>query len=276
MAFAPLPAAPLPVAPLPAASLPVAPGAPFAAPPAPSPAAPGAPFAAPPAAPVLPVAPPGGLARLARSHVGKKALMASTGLFVAGWSLAHVAGNLLIFRGPRALEQYAALLRRSGPLLWAVRGLLAFSLAVHVVAALRLTLAAARARPVAYAARGVREASGLAARSMRYGGAFLLAFLAYHLAHVYAGFGHASFVDGDVSGNMVRGLREAPAAIAYLGSALALGLHLAHGAWSGPKSLGLAERAPRPLRRRGALALGLAVGLGFAAVPVAILVGRVR
>jgi succinate dehydrogenase cytochrome b subunit len=220
-------------------------------------------------------APPGALARLFGSHVGKKALMASTGLFLAGWSAAHVAGNLLIFRGPGALEQYAALLRKSGPLLWGVRSLLAFSVAVHAYAALRLSLAASRARPSPYVARH-HEAASFASRSMRAGGLFLLAFLGYHLAHVYAGFGHASFVEGDVTGNMTRGLREAPAAIVYLGSALALGLHLSHGFWSSPKSLGLVERSPRPFRRTGALAFALAVGLGFASVPAAIAAGWLR
>ncbi|HEU4409958.1 MAG TPA: succinate dehydrogenase cytochrome b subunit [Polyangiaceae bacterium] len=249
--------------------------------PAPFPPSPPAPpaFAAPPA-PARPAAlasevPPAGLRRLWGSHVGKKALMASTGFFLAGWSLAHLAGNLLIFRGPGALEQYAAFLRKSGPLLWTVRGLLAFSIAVHVVAALRLSLAARRARPSRYVVRS-HEAASFASRLMGAGGVFLLAFLGYHLAHVYAGFGHASFVDGDVTGNMARGLREALAAIAYLGSALALGLHLSHGGWSGPKSLGLAGSSTRPFRRRGAIALGLAVGLGFAAVPLAIVAGWVR
>ena len=131
-----------------------------------------------------------------RTTVDTKLAMAVSAIVLTGYMLIHVLGNLLIFAGPAWINGYGALLHATGPLLWAVRLVLFAALVVHVLAALRLTLDARRARPVPYA-RLVPQASTLASRTMRWTGLVLLLFAAYHTPQMTAGWGHPHFVPGD-------------------------------------------------------------------------------
>ena len=103
---------------------------------------------------------------LYETTVGKKALMAVTGVILFGFVVVHLLGNLQIFQGPERLNRYAELLRRAGSLLWVARGVLLFSVGVHILAAVQLTVRNWRARPQRYAKRRYREAD-YAARTGR-------------------------------------------------------------------------------------------------------------
>jgi succinate dehydrogenase / fumarate reductase cytochrome b subunit len=116
------------------------------------------------------------------SSLGSKYLMAITGLALTGFVIAHMAGNLLIYAGPDALNSYAQNLKTHPSLLWTARlGLLAVFV-VHLVVAIRLRLANRQARPVRYQYEQTLQASW-ASRHMMLTGLVLLTFIVYHLAH---------------------------------------------------------------------------------------------
>jgi succinate dehydrogenase / fumarate reductase cytochrome b subunit len=207
--------------------------------------------------------------------VGRKALVAGSGLLLWLWVVVHVAGNLTLFSGPATADGYAAALRQTPAALWAVRAGLAAAAVVHVAGVVSLARAGRAARP-RHHAHAAHRASTVAARTMRVGGALLLAFVVYHLLHLTLGFFHPGFLRGHVYANVVMGLRPAWVAAIYVAAAVLLGLHLFHGLWAAARSLGVwPEGAAR--RRRPAVALvSAAVALGFASVPLAVLAGWLR
>ena len=214
------------------------------------------------------------LRALWRSTVGKKALVAASGLILCLWVILHVAGNLTVFSGPQAADGYAASLRRVPAALWAVRIGFVVAAAVHVAGVVSLTRADRAARP-RHQARGPR-ASTWAARSMRVGGALLLAFVIFHVLHLTFGVRLPGFLPGHVYANVVRGLHSPLMAGVYIGAALLLGLHLFHGLWAAMRSLGVLPDGAVRHRRPAVAALSAAVALGFASVPLAVLAGWLR
>ena len=209
-----------------------------------------------------------------RSTVGRKALAAVSGLALFGWVALHVAGNLTLFRGAAATDGYAAALHAMPAALWAVRVALALALGVHVAAVASLARAARAARP--RAGRAASPLSAIASRTMRVGGALLLAFVAGHVLHLTLGVAHPAFHPGHVYANVVRGLGPVWVGVVYVGAAALLGLHLFHGLRAMAVSLGLRLDATARERRPVAAALSAAVAVGFAAVPLAVLTGWLR
>jgi succinate dehydrogenase / fumarate reductase cytochrome b subunit len=120
------------------------------------------------------------------SSLGKKYVMAVTGLLLVGFVITHMAGNLLIFAGPDALNSYAQTLKARPPLLWAARAGLALVFVLHVWFGTRLALENRAARPRRYVYEDTLQASW-ASRHMMLTGLVLLAFILYHLAHFTLG-----------------------------------------------------------------------------------------
>ncbi|MGH7499944.1 MAG: succinate dehydrogenase cytochrome b subunit [Gemmatimonadales bacterium] len=211
------------------------------------------------------------------SSVGKKTVMAVTGLIGVLYVIGHMVGNLQLFEGAERINAYGRMLH--GPLnelLWVVRVVLILALALHVVAAWQLTARDRAARPVAYARR-VSQVSTLASRTMRWGGVLLLVFIVIHILHFTTGTIRpgGTFTEGDVYDNVLSAFRIPWVTAFYVVSMMALGMHLYHGTWSSIRSLGVAEPSPHPLKRRVALVIAIAVALGFALVPIAVLSGVV-
>ncbi|MEJ7808969.1 MAG: succinate dehydrogenase cytochrome b subunit [Gemmatimonadaceae bacterium] len=231
-----------------------------------------------PGVPTLPSAtrrPAGALGTFWGSTIGKKVVMAVSGLIMVGFVVGHVFGNLLVFRGAEQMNHYAAFLKSTGGLLWAVRGVLLASLVLHVVAAVQLTAAQRAARPAAYHRRDP-QVSTIASRTIRWGGGLLLAFIIFHLLHFTLGTVHPRFSETDVYSNIVVGFSDWRVSAFYILAMAGLGLHLYHGAWSSLRTLGLHRASAAPLKRRLVLLLAVAVWLGFTAIPVAVLAGLVR
>lgn len=126
------------------------------------------------------------LLRPLRSSLGKKYLIAVTGLLLIGFVIGHAVGNLLIFAGPDALNGYAQALKARPALLWSARLGLLFVFGLHLVYALRVSLENKAARPQRYVYEDTLEAS-FASRHMLLTGLVLLAFIVYHLAHFTLG-----------------------------------------------------------------------------------------
>ena len=172
--------------------------------------------------------------RFYRSTVGKKILMAVSGIIGIAFLILHMLGNLQIFQGAAKINGYAAILH--GPLaevVLAQRIVLVVALIVHVLMAWQLTMRARAARPAAYAQRKPQVAT-LASRTMRVGGVLLLVFIPVHILHFTTGDIRpaGSFVPGDVYANAIAGFHVPWVVAFYLLAMIALGLHLYHGAGS--------------------------------------------
>ena len=215
------------------------------------------------------------LARFWRSTIGKKIVMAVTGVLLIGFIIGHAMGNLIVFRGPQAFNAYAAFLKSNASLLWTARAGLLVAVVLHVVAAYQLTVLQRRARPVGYQHRDP-QVSTYAARTIRWGGALLLVFVIYHLLHFTTGTVHPAFNHADAYGNVVIGFRVWWVVLIYLVATAALGLHLYHGVWGSIRTLGLARPTYQPLKRRAALVIALGVTLAFVAIVTAVAFGVVR
>ena len=177
--------------------------------------------------------------------VGKKVVMAVTGLVLVGFVIAHMLGNLKIFLGAQAIDAYAVFLRTMGEpalpyslLLWAVRIVLLVCVVLHITAAVQLTRMNWAARPQGYDTKK-SIATTYAARTMRWSGVILALFIVYHLLHLTAGavgFRPGAFHDLSVYRNVVAGFSVWYVALFYI-VAMAC-LHLDHGIWSMLQTLG--------------------------------------
>lgn len=212
-----------------------------------------------------------------QSTIGRKVVMAVTGLLLVGFLVGHVAGNLLVFRGPEALNGWSAFLKSSAPVLWSVRLVLLTAVGLHTWAALSLTRLNRASRPVSYAMH-VPQASTVAARWMRVGGVVLLAFILFHLLHLTVGAIHPgyAFSHTDVYGNVVSSFEVPWVALIYVVAMVALLAHLSHGIWSFFQTMGWHHPRFDRARRIAATIVALAVALGFIAIPSAILGGLLR
>src|SRR3954447_15509324 len=210
-----------------------------------------------------------------RSAVGKKWVMAITGIVLLGFVLVHTIGNLKAYLGPTAMNEYGEGLRdlfepifpRSF-ILWTVRIVLITAFALHIHAAYVLTRMNHRARPEKYAAPRDYAAANFASRTMRWSGVIVLLFIAWHLADLTAGSVNPEFVRGDPYNNLVHSFERPAVALLYVVANLALGVHIFHGAWSLFQSLGLNNPRFNQWRRNFAGAFALVIVLGNLSFPI--------
>ncbi|MBM4014877.1 MAG: succinate dehydrogenase cytochrome b subunit [Planctomycetes bacterium] len=223
--------------------------------------------------------------RLYRSSLGAKYVMASTGLLLFGFLIAHLLGNLQMFAGPDAVNSYAEKLRALGPLLWVARiGLLVIA-GLHIATALRLAQRNDAARPVAYA-KVAQRAVKPATKTMVLSGLVILAYVVYHLAHFTWGVvqaDHASltekFADGherhDVYSMVVLGFRTWWVSASYLVALVLLALHLCHGVTSVFQTFGLNHAKYACAIKMTGPAIATLIFLGYASIPVACWLGLI-
>lgn len=210
------------------------------------------------------------------STIGKKVVMASTGVVLFGFVLAHMVGNLQLYLGAAALDHYAVFLREflHGGGLWLARAVLLACAVLHIWAATSLTLAARAARPVGYREWEARE-STWASRTMRWSGVVLLAFIVYHLLDLTFGVVNPAFEDGRVYHNVVASFRSVPVSLFYIVAMLLLWSHLRHGVWSMLRTLGLSHPRYEQLAQRLAGVFATIVVAGNISFPLAVLFGVV-
>lgn len=206
-----------------------------------------------------------------RTSVGRKLLMAISGIVLCGFVLVHMAGNLLLYVGPEALNAYAATLKSNAAVLWGARAFLLASVGLHVWAAFSLVQMNKRARPVEYRVQDYQAAT-YASRTMRWGGPILLLFIAFHLVH----FTIAPAYGADVYRNVVVGFQNPLVAGFYAAAMLALSAHLFHGVVSMLQTLGLSHPQYESARRALGSAFALAVTAGNLSFPLAVFFGLVK
>ena len=216
------------------------------------------------------------VARTLKSSIGAKAVMAITGLLLVGFVIAHMAGNLLMYAGKEAFNEYAEMLQSLGGLLWAARLGLLGAVALHIGSAIRLNQINDAARPVKY--RVVKPSvSSYATRTMKYSGYILFAFIVYHLLHFTIGVTDAAAYEykqqGDVYSMVIIGFQQPLVSIAYLISMALLSMHLSHGVSSVFQTLGYNHPKYNSLFSKVGPTVGAIVSLGFISIPAGVLAG---
>ena len=212
------------------------------------------------------------------STVGKKVVMAVTGLILVGFAIGHMAGNMQVFMGQERFNGYAKLLKVDLiEITWLVRLTLLASVVLHATAAWQLTRRNWAARPVEYAKREP-QVSTYASRTMRWGGVYLFVFLILHLGQFTLGWKWLlpEYSAEEAYGNVVLAFERTQWVVLYLGAMFFLALHLYHGAWAVLRSLGVAQPSAQPLQRRLPLIIALVVTVGFSLVPLGVALGVVR
>jgi succinate dehydrogenase / fumarate reductase, cytochrome b subunit len=225
------------------------------------------------------------LMALWRTMIGKKVVMAVTGLVLIGFVIGHVLGNLKIFAGPNEINAYSRFLREVGSpalsygqLLWLVRIVLLICVTLHITAAIQLTRMSWAARPIGYTVKRDIETT-FAARVMRWAGVLLVAFVIFHLLHLtggVVGFGAGQFKDLAVYQNVVAAFAVWPVALFYIIAMGALCLHLSHGIWSMLQTLGWNTARNETTLKIISRVIAIAVFAGFTSVPVAVMAGWLR
>ena len=222
------------------------------------------------------------VAGLTGSTIGKKIVMALSGVILALFVIAHMLGNLHLFEGAEEINAYGVFLREVGApvaphggLLWANRIVLLLALAAHVWAWLAVWRKSRDARRHGYREFDRGQVFSRVSLTMGWAGVFILLFVVYHILHMTTGDAHPDFVPENVYHNLIAGLSGWPVATVYLLAALAVGLHLYHGIWSATQTLGLNYPRWERWRRPASIAIAVIVGLGFALVPLAIATGLV-
>jgi succinate dehydrogenase / fumarate reductase cytochrome b subunit len=221
---------------------------------------------------------------LYRTSIGKKLVMAGSGVVLVGFIVFHMLGNLKVFLGAGPLNRYAEGLRNLGEpilprtyLLWIVRTVLYAAFVVHIVTAIQLARQSRAARTTRYAHPDTVQAD-YAAKTMRWGGLTILLFLIFHLAHFTWGWIHPgyTYVRGDVYGNLVNGFNVWWISAVYIFAMIALGLHIYHGTWSVFQTFGVNSRRWDRTIRRGATTVAAVVVIGNCSMPIAVLAGAVK
>ena len=214
--------------------------------------------------------------------VGKKWVMGLTGLALMGFVFAHMVGNLKMFQGRAAFDQYAETLREllypiapEGFVLWMMRVGLIVVFGLHILAAYQLTRMNQRARPVRYQSPRDYIAANFAARTMRWTGVIVLLYLLYHLADLTLGWTNPDFVKGAAYDNLVASLSVPWVAAIYIVGNVALGIHLFHGGWSMFQSLGINSPRYNGLRRWIAGGIAAAITIVNVSFPVSVQLGIV-
>jgi succinate dehydrogenase / fumarate reductase cytochrome b subunit len=217
------------------------------------------------------------LTRFWGTTVGKKAVMAVSGVVLFGYVIVHMLGNLQIFlpEGAKRLDDYAAMLHSHRALLWSVRSFLLLMLALHILAYMQLGTRKLHARPIGYVKKRA-AGSSLASRTMYWSGPFIAAYVIYHILHLTTGTVHPDFREGQVYMNVVSAFRNTVVAIVYIVAIGLLCMHLYHGLWSWMQSLGINHPRYTPLFKRAASVLSILIAAGYIAVPVAVMTGYLK
>jgi len=219
--------------------------------------------------------------------VGKKYVMAITGIVLLGFVFVHMIGNLKMYLGAEDFNHYAEFLRELlVPILprtialWLLRGGLLVAVVLHVHAAYSLTRLNRSARSVKYQSPRDYQVASFASRTMRWTGIIVFLFVFWHLADLTWGWWNAvgndgTFVRGDAYGNVVRSFERVPVSILYIVANIALGTHLFHGVWSLFQSMGWNNPKFKEWRRTIAIAFATIIVVGNVSFPIAVLAGIV-
>jgi succinate dehydrogenase / fumarate reductase cytochrome b subunit len=213
----------------------------------------------------------GALLSFCRSTIGLKVLMAVSGFVLFGFCIEHLVGMMLFFKGPAIINGYAHLLRLSPAALWTARSVVLLGVTIHIWSASVLALRQWAARPVGYGRKRWRTVS-YAARTMKYSGVLVLAFVLFHLAHFTWGIQvtPAPYLEDDVYANIWNSFQYGWVVWLYVLGTSLVGLHLLHGGYSMFQSIGVRGPLSEGLIRVVVGGATLVLVAGFIFLPCAI------
>ncbi len=213
--------------------------------------------------------------------IGKKALMAVTGLIWFGYVMAHLLGNLQLFTGdPDKINGYAHLLHANPGPLWVARLVLIAAVVLHAKASIELALLRRAARPIAYVKKQ-DVPSAFAGRTMIYGGLFVGFFMVFHVLHLTTGnivplAPEIAEHSPNVYANVIAGFQNPLISGIYIVAMVFLGLHLFHGIWSMVQTLGFSHPRYTPMIKKAAAVLSFLIAAGNISIPLAVMAGIVK
>jgi succinate dehydrogenase / fumarate reductase cytochrome b subunit len=210
------------------------------------------------------------------STVGKKTVMAVSGLIMLSYLVVHMMGNLKIFFGAGQFNAYAHWLRTIGEpflhyewALWLIRVVLVAAVVGHAVSAYQLSRRDIKARPSSYVHKRAR--ASYATRTMRWGGIILALFIVWHILDLTTGTVHSGFRPGHPYQNVVDTFSTWYGNVIYIVATAALALHIQHGFWSAAQTLGVGNATRDRVLKTLANVLAVVLFAGFVSVPVAVM-----
>ena len=228
------------------------------------------------------------IGRLYDSTIGKKFLVALTGLIMIGFLLGHVTGNLKVFvpdpePGVPDIDVYAEFLKTMGePMLphmvglWIVRFILLAAILIHIRCIIDLVKRNKAARPQQYDAQGYVQAS-MSARLMFVSGLLLMLFVVFHILHFTTGtIDPANFEEGKVYSNLTNAFQGITFVLLYLVAMVGVGFHVYHGIWSVFQTLGIDNPDRNKALRAISVVIAVGLVLGFSSVPLAFFTGVLK
>jgi succinate dehydrogenase / fumarate reductase cytochrome b subunit len=217
--------------------------------------------------------------RFYEAPIGKKVVMAVTGVILFGYVVGHLLGNLQIYSSDREqINRYAGFLHNpaNAAALWGVRAFLLVAVVLHIVAAIQLWAQNRAARPVGYAKKADVPTS-YAARTMRWSGLIVAAFIIFHVLHLTVGavvpIREIGLNQPDVRANVIAGFRNPAISGFYILAMVLLCMHLYHGLWSMFQSVGLVNARYSPAIKRGAAVVAILIAIGNCSIPIAVMTG---
>lgn len=213
---------------------------------------------------------------LCEVYIGKKLVMAGTGVILVLYIIGHLLGNLQIFLGPEQMNAYAAFLHSQPGLLWTARIVLLAAVVAHIWSSFLLWLEKRRARPIRYVKKD-NVPSSYASRTMMWSGPIIASFVVFHVLHlttgdVGLGFQAPAGETFYAYENVVNGFQYPAVSAAYIFALVLLTMHLYHGMWSMFQSVGISHPRYTPLLKGMAHILSIAIAVGYISIPVYVMI----
>jgi succinate dehydrogenase / fumarate reductase cytochrome b subunit len=219
--------------------------------------------------------------RFYEAPIGKKVIMAITGVILFGYVVAHLLGNLQIYGDPQQINKYAAFLHNpaNAGLLWIARTALLVAVIMHIVASVQLWKLKSDARPVAYVKKDDAAAT-YASRTMMWSGPIVAAFVIFHVLHLTVGavlpLQEIGPNEPNVRANVIAGFMNPAVSAFYILAMILLCMHLYHGLWSMFQSLGFSHPRYTPRLKKGAAIFAILIAIGNCSIPIAVMAGLVK
>ncbi len=223
--------------------------------------------------------------QLTQSTVGRKIVMAVTGLILISFVLVHLLGNTSVFVGPDGINAYAKGLHDLGPIVWIFRLVMLATFGLHIIFGIQLTLENRAATPSSYAVKKLSRAN-FASESMIISGLVLLAFVVYHILHFTMHVTNPEIsasqlpVDAlsrpDVFSMVVLSFQKFIVSLVYVASMVFLFLHVSHGFQSFLQTFGLNNGPSLPVVGKVSKGVALVLLFGYISIPILIIAGIVK
>jgi len=220
--------------------------------------------------------------RFYEAPIGKKAVMAITGVILFGYVVGHLLGNLQIYSSdPQQINRYAAFLHNPSNVipLWAIRAFLLAAVVLHITAAIQLWMQNRAARPVGYYKKDDVPTT-YAARTMKWSGFIVGAFIVFHVLHLTVGavvpIQEIGPNQPDVRANVISGFQNPAIAGFYIVAMILLCMHLYHGLWSMFQSVGIGQARYSKKIQKAAAVVAILIGIGNCSIPIAVLTGLLK